>query len=71
VLSGLSVDDLAAAVAARTPGGSRRFPGIGKKTAERLVLELRDKLPKLTLGVRAGRPRGERRRRHCAAGPWL
>jgi Holliday junction DNA helicase RuvA len=53
VLSGLSVDDLAAAVAAEDAGRLTKIPGIGKKTAERLVLELRDKLPKLTLGMRA------------------
>ena len=46
VLSGLSVDDLAAAVAAEDAGRLTKIPGIGKKTAERLVLELRDKLPK-------------------------
>ena len=53
VLSGLSVEDLAAAVAAEDAGRLTKIPGIGKKTAERLVLELRDKLPKLTLGMRA------------------
>jgi holliday junction DNA helicase RuvA len=46
VLSGLSVDDLAAAIANEDAGRLTRVPGIGKKTAERLVLELRDKLPK-------------------------
>lgn len=45
VLSGLSVDDLAAAVAGEDVASLTRVPGIGKKTAERLVLELRDKLP--------------------------
>lgn len=50
VLSGLSVDDLAAAVQAEDAGRLTKIPGIGKKTAERLVLELRDKLPK-TLGA--------------------
>ena len=44
VLSGLSVDDLAAAVASEDAARLTRVPGIGKKTAERLVLELRDKL---------------------------
>jgi Holliday junction DNA helicase RuvA len=44
VLSGLSVDDLAVAVAAQDAASLTRVPGIGKKTAERLVLELRDKL---------------------------
>ncbi len=50
VLSGLSVDDLAAAVASEDAARLTKVPGIGKKTAERLVLELRDKLPK-TLGA--------------------
>ena len=45
VLSGLSVDDLAAAIATEDASRLTRVPGIGKKTAERLVLELRDKLP--------------------------
>src|SRR5438046_10751986 len=52
VLSGMSVDDLSAAVAAEDAGRLTRVPGIGKKTAERLVLELRDKLPK---AIPAGR----------------
>jgi Holliday junction DNA helicase RuvA len=53
VLSGLSVDDLAAAVADGDAGRLTRIPGIGKKTAERLVLELRDKLPKVASVQRA------------------
>jgi Holliday junction DNA helicase RuvA len=46
LLSGLSVDDLARAVAQQETGRLTKIPGIGKKTAERLLLELRDKLPK-------------------------
>ena len=46
VLSGMSVEDLSAAVSAEDAGRLTKIPGIGKKTAERLVLELRDKLPK-------------------------
>jgi Holliday junction DNA helicase RuvA len=46
LLSGLSVNDLAQAVAAQEAGRLTKIPGIGKKTAERLLLELRDKLPK-------------------------
>ncbi len=45
ILSGLSVDDLAHAIAAQDVALLVRIPGIGKKTAERLLLELRDKLP--------------------------
>lgn len=51
VLSGLSVDELAAAVAAEDAARLTRVPGIGKKTAERLILELRDKLPGMTAGA--------------------
>jgi len=44
VLSGLSVSDLQQAVSSQDAGRLVKIPGIGKKTAERLLLELRDKL---------------------------
>jgi holliday junction DNA helicase RuvA len=44
LLSGLSVDELYATVAAQDAARLVRVPGIGKKTAERLLLELKDKL---------------------------
>ncbi|MBZ0091211.1 MAG: Holliday junction branch migration protein RuvA [Sulfuricellaceae bacterium] len=44
MLSGLSVEELCQAVAAQDAVRLTRVPGIGKKTAERLLLELRDKL---------------------------
>jgi Holliday junction DNA helicase RuvA len=44
VLSGLSVNELAQAVALQETGRLTKIPGIGKKTAERLLLELKDKL---------------------------
>ena len=44
ILSGLSVAELAQAIAAQEPGRLVKVPGIGKKTAERLLLELRGKL---------------------------
>jgi Holliday junction DNA helicase RuvA len=44
VLSGLSVADLAQAVAAQQAARLVKIPGIGKKTAERLLLELKGKL---------------------------
>ena len=53
VLSGMSVEDLSAAVAAQDTARLTRVPGIGKKTAERLVLELRDKLPQGMVAARA------------------
>jgi len=49
VLSGLSVNELAQAVTMQEAGRLIKIPGIGKKTAERLLLELRDKLPKSTV----------------------
>jgi holliday junction DNA helicase RuvA len=44
VLSGLSVGELAEAVTLQETGRLTRIPGIGKKTAERLLLELKDRL---------------------------
>ena len=44
VLSGLTVDELYHAVAAEDAARLIKIPGIGRKTAERLLLELRDKL---------------------------
>jgi Holliday junction DNA helicase RuvA len=44
VLSGLSVGELHEAVAAQDGARLTKVPGIGKKTAERLLLELKDKL---------------------------
>ncbi len=44
VLSGLSVSDLAQAIARQEVGRLVKVPGIGKKTAERLLLELKGKL---------------------------
>lgn len=44
VLSGMSVAELAQAVTLQESGRLTRVPGIGKKTAERLLLELKDKL---------------------------
>lgn len=43
VLSGLSLSDLAAAVANKEAGRLTKIPGVGKKTAERLLLELQGK----------------------------
>lgn len=44
ILSGMSVADLVNAVALQEAGILTKVPGIGKKTAERLLLELKDKL---------------------------
>jgi Holliday junction DNA helicase RuvA len=52
VLSGMSVEELARAVTEQSPGRLVKVPGIGKKTAERLLLELKGKLG-ADLGVAA------------------
>ena len=44
ILSGASGDELARYVADRDSASLTRLPGIGKKTAERIIIELRDKL---------------------------
>ena len=44
ILSGMGVDDLAQAVTLQEAGRLVKVPGIGKKTAERLLLELKGKL---------------------------
>ncbi|MDR1661190.1 MAG: Holliday junction branch migration protein RuvA [Azoarcus sp.] len=54
VLSGLSTGELAQAVALQETGRLVKIPGIGKKTAERLLLELRGKLD--APPISAGRP---------------
>ena len=60
VLSGMSVSDLANAIASQEPGRLTKVPGIGKKTAERLLLELRDKFSAAVAVVAIGNaPSGE------------
>ena len=59
VLSGLSVAELAQAVTMQDTGRLIKIPGIGKKTAERLLLELKDKLGAdltTTVGVHRAAP---------------
>ncbi|OWW20594.1 Holliday junction branch migration protein RuvA [Noviherbaspirillum denitrificans] len=53
ILSGMSVADLAQAITLQEAGRLTRIPGIGKKTAERLLLELKGKL-----GADLGAPAG-------------
>jgi Holliday junction DNA helicase RuvA len=59
VLSGLSVAELREAVAAQETGRLTRIPGIGKKTAERLLLELRDKLAAALVAPAAAKGDGQ------------
>ena len=53
VLSGMSVNELAQAIALQEAGRLTQVPGIGKKTAERLCLELKGKLAP-DLGIATG-----------------
>jgi Holliday junction DNA helicase RuvA len=53
VLSGMSVADVREAVSRQESGRLTKIPGIGKKTAERLLLELKDKLDIAVTAVRA------------------
>jgi Holliday junction DNA helicase RuvA len=55
ILSGLSVAELASAVTRQEGARLQKVPGIGKKTAERLLLELKGKLGP-DLGLPAGAP---------------
>ena len=58
ILSGMAPDDLLGAIAAGDVGRLSTIPGVGKKTAERMVLELKDKMRELAaeLPERAAAP---------------
>jgi len=46
IVSGMTVNEFAERVRAGDVAGLTRLPGVGKKTAERLIIEMRDRLPK-------------------------
>jgi Holliday junction DNA helicase RuvA len=56
ILSGMAADEMVGAIRGNDLARLTRIPGIGKKTAERMVLELRDKLPAATAGEAAALP---------------
>ena len=58
ILSGMTITDLAQAVTLQEAGRLVKVPGIGKKTAERLLLELKGKLG-ADVGTVAGAPRDD------------
>ena len=58
ILSGMGADEFSACVQANDTAALVRLPGIGKKTAERLIVEMRDRLDKLDLGDIVARPTG-------------
>ncbi len=51
MLSGMSADEIVAAVRSNNVARLVSIPGVGRKTAERIVIELRDKLDGLAAGV--------------------
>ncbi len=56
ILSGMSVDDLVPAVRSGDLVRLTRIPGVGRKTAERMVVELRDKLAAMEVPIDARQP---------------
>jgi len=56
ILSGLSVERLVAALRAGDLAALIGIPGVGKKTAERMVVELRDRVGALELATEPARP---------------
>ena len=54
VLSGIEPPDLMRAIERGDIGRLTAIPGVGKKTAERIVLELRDRLPTVAIAEPAG-----------------
>ena len=54
VLSGIAPADLIQALRSGDVGMLTRIPGIGKKTAERMIVELKDKLDAMAAGMPAG-----------------
>jgi Holliday junction DNA helicase RuvA len=61
VLSGIEPADLMRAIERGDIGRLTAIPGVGKKTAERIVLELRDRLPVTPITEHAGAPASELR----------
>ena len=51
ILSGMPPEDLLSAIARGDLGRLATIPGVGKKTAERMVLELREKMRELAAGL--------------------
>ncbi len=54
MLSGMNADEIIAAIRTDNIAKLTAIPGVGRKTAERLIIELRDKVDQLASGVSAG-----------------
>ena len=69
ILSGMSVEELVPAIRNSDLARLTKIPGVGRKTAERMVVELKDKLDAVTVEVErpaASSPAGDRSR--CGVG---
>lgn len=51
IVSGMTANEFAQRVHANDVAGLTRLPGVGKKTAERLIIEMRDRLPEPSEGL--------------------
>jgi Holliday junction DNA helicase RuvA len=58
ILSGASVEDFLRTVEAEDVAMLTRIPGIGRKTAERVIIEMRDSVKKLSMPAAGGTPAG-------------
>jgi Holliday junction DNA helicase RuvA len=56
ILSGVSVEGFAACVKQKDAASLTKIPGVGRKTAERLLVEMPDRLDALSAAVAAGAP---------------
>ena len=54
MLSGMSADEIVTAIRTNNVARLTSIPGVGRKTAERMVIELRDKIAELSVGAAAG-----------------
>lgn len=61
ILSGMSTEDFQACVVTGSVDQLKRIPGVGTKTAERLIVELRDKMPGLDDAVAPKSRKGSRK----------
>ena len=56
MLSGMNADEIVSAIGSNDLGRLTAIPGVGRKTAERLVIELRDKVGELAVAAGVGTP---------------
>lgn len=58
ILSGISVDGLIRCVQTRDTGALTKVPGVGRKTAERLIVDLRDRIEAMAVATLGSAPAG-------------